>query len=65
MKRYDITVTKACQDGLAFHASRDFLTGLANATLLRDRLRQSTTLDFRFRHWVNRTLSKASTPCYG
>jgi diguanylate cyclase (GGDEF)-like protein/PAS domain S-box-containing protein len=40
---YDITATRRYQDELEFQASRDTLTGLANRTLLHERLRQSCT----------------------
>ena len=52
--KYDITATKAYQDELAFHASRDVLTGLANATLLRDRLCHAIAYADRYSHliWV-------------
>jgi len=51
---YDITATKRYQAELEFQANRDTLTGLANRSLLLDRLRQASAYAERYGHpvWV-------------
>jgi diguanylate cyclase (GGDEF)-like protein/PAS domain S-box-containing protein len=51
---YDITATRRYQAELEFQANRDTLTGLANRSLLRDRLSQANAYSERYGHpvWV-------------
>lgn len=51
---YDITATKRYESELEFQTNRDALTGLANRTLLRDRLGQAISYANRYNHpiWV-------------
>ncbi len=52
--QYDITATKNYQAELEFQAGHDALTGLANRSLLRDRLDQAIAYASRYHHpvWV-------------
>ncbi|GGI18660.1 hypothetical protein GCM10008066_15190 [Oxalicibacterium faecigallinarum] len=52
--QYDITATKRYESELEFQTNRDSLTGLANRTLLRDRLSQAISYAYRYNHpiWV-------------
>ena len=52
--QYDITATKRYESELEFQTNRDALTGLANRTLLRDRLGQAISYACRYDHpiWV-------------
>jgi diguanylate cyclase (GGDEF)-like protein/PAS domain S-box-containing protein len=52
--KYDITATKKYEAELEYQSSRDLLTGLANRTLLRDRLTQAIAFAARYQHpiWV-------------
>lgn len=52
--QYDITATKRYESELEFQTNRDALTGLANRSLLRDRLSQAVSYAYRYGHpiWV-------------
>jgi diguanylate cyclase (GGDEF)-like protein/PAS domain S-box-containing protein len=50
--QYDITATKRYEAELEFQANRDVLTGLANRSLLRDRLNQAIAYAGRYNHQV-------------
>jgi len=52
--QYDITATKRYESELEFQTNRDSLTGLANRTLLRDRLSQAISYAYRYEHpiWI-------------
>lgn len=52
--QYDITATKRYESELEFQTNRDALTGLANRTLLRDRLSQAVSYAHRYEHpiWI-------------
>jgi diguanylate cyclase (GGDEF)-like protein/PAS domain S-box-containing protein len=52
--QYDITATKRYESELEFQTNRDALTGLANRSLLRDRLGQAISYAYRYGHpiWV-------------
>lgn len=52
--QYDITATKRYESELEFQTNRDALTGLANRSLLRDRLSQAVSYAHRYEHpiWV-------------
>jgi diguanylate cyclase (GGDEF)-like protein/PAS domain S-box-containing protein len=52
--QYDITATKRYESELEFQTNRDALTGLANRSLLRDRLSQAVSYAHRYGHpiWV-------------
>lgn len=51
---YDITATKRYESELEFQTNRDALTGLANRSLLRDRLSQAISYAHRYNHpiWI-------------
>lgn len=52
--QYDITATKRYESELEFQTNRDALTGLANRSLLRDRLSQAISYAHRYNHpiWI-------------
>lgn len=52
--QYDITATKRYESELEFQTNRDALTGLANRSLMRDRLGQAVSYAHRYGHpiWI-------------